>query len=136
MGSWLFFRRPDPRNVIEEAFEEIVFQGLTEGLYLLWDTELDKPYAGQSKNLQRRMKEHVRDLKTDFNKVFARMPISIKEGVDDKLKDVLDAMEQHLIDLLREEEKGDIANKRNQINVHNPKRKDATAILKKIKMCD
>lgn len=69
------------------------------------------------------------------------LPVSIADGVSDKLKDVLDALEQPFIDDLggpggRPGQSGGSANRRNQINFSNSKRRYLKTLMNRFRICD
>lgn len=127
--------------LVEEIAESYISNAI--GLYVFDDIEIKKQYVGQSKvDIPKRVKTHFRGVRASMENLTHILPVSIADGVNDKLADVLDALEQSFIDELEgpggaksgKSSAGRSANKRNQFD--KKKRVKLTKLMKKFKICD
>ena len=126
--------------IVEEIAEAAISNAI--GLYVFDDVDVGRPYVGQSRsNIVDRLNSHFRSTRTYIQNVTHVLPVSIADGVSDKLKDVLDALEQSFIDDLggpggRPGQSGGSANRRNQINFSNRKRQYLKVLMDRFRICD
>jgi RHS repeat-associated protein len=125
---------------IVEELAEAALSNAISGVYVFTDLDLDKPYVGQSIDIERRVKEHLRVPRTTVKGITAVLGVEIAEGVNDKLKDVIDALEQHIIDSYKGPggnpgQLGGSANKRNQVSRTNKSRKHLVKLINNFKIC-
>ncbi|MBF7073944.1 hypothetical protein ISG33_11090 [Glaciecola sp. MH2013] len=127
--------------IVEEIAEDYISNAI--GLYVFEDIKLNKPYVGQSKvDVPKRVKTHFRGPRATIKNLTHILPVSIADNVEDKLDDVLDALEQSFIDDMDgpggkakgPNSEGNSANKRNQFKAK--KREDLGKLMKKFKICD
>lgn len=125
--------------VVEEIAESYISSAI--GIYVFDDIKLEKPYVGQSRvNVDSRIKNHFKVVRTSVENITAVLSVSVAPGVKDKLTDVLDALEQSFIDDYdgpggKKGQSGGSANKRNQVDVTNKKRKHLGKLMDKFKIC-
>ncbi|MEJ2622297.1 MAG: GIY-YIG nuclease family protein, partial [Candidatus Thiodiazotropha sp.] len=106
-------------------------QAITQGIYILYDTISGGYYVGQSENIDRRYKQHIRESKIKAksawkanSKIIARFSVDGGTGAMDK-------MEQFVMDIL-ENAGHELKNGRSQIG-NSPDRAKISKELKALK---
>lgn len=126
--------------IVEEIAEDYIASAI--GLYFFDDIKVKKPYVGQSRvDVVGRLKAHFRGPRASLKNLTTILPVSIRKGVDDKLEDVLNALEQSFIDDMKgpgggqsnNTSKGNSANARNQLKGDRLKR--LSKLMDKFKIC-
>ncbi|MDP5138540.1 hypothetical protein ORJ04_21570, partial [Rheinheimera baltica] len=110
-----------------------------KGVYVFHDTDIGKDYVGQGKGksgIVGRLKAHLRDLRTNTNRIIGFLPVTIQKGAKESLSEILDSVEQQFIEDLEgpggnSGQKGNSANKRNQFKGNEKLNK----LMKKLKFC-